>query len=169
MRKFLTASAICALAVGLTVAPGAVAKTKTKSVTSTVTLSATPANTGTGGATANVSVSGNVQANSSCRKNRTVHLYYVVGGVEGAEVGTPVVTGPNGDFKATLPAPSPLTDSTSTLVRAKVDQTFRTKVIKGKNKGASKGKKNGKVKKTKFNCLAGTGDSNVFATSDGLP
>lgn len=174
MRKLVMASVVCALAVGLTAVPGAVGKKTAKQVTSHVTVSATPTSDVTTGATAAVNVSGNVKANSSCRKNRTMHFFYVVGGVVGnTEVvpisGTPVITGPNGDFSATLPPPTPLVDGNNTQVRAVVDETLRTKVIKGKKKGANKGKKKGAIKKRKFNCLEGFGDSNVFATSDGIP
>src|SRR5688500_218376 len=132
MRKLVTTSAVCALAVGLTVVPGAIGKAETKQVTSTVTASATP--TTVDPTTTAVNVSGNVQANSSCRKNRTVHFAYVTGGVVGPEVGTPATTGPNGNFTATLPPPSTAADGT-TQVRATVDEAERTKTIKGKNKG----------------------------------
>ena len=167
MRKLITATAVCALAVGLTTAPGAIGKKTVKQVVSTVTVSATPTSDAVGATTA-VNVMGNVQANSSCRKNRTVHFAYVTGGVAGAEVGTPVTTGPNGDFSATLPPPFPLVDGTA-QVRATVDETPRTKTIKGKKKGANKGKKKGATNKRKFNCLSGFGDSNAFVTNDGLP
>jgi len=166
MRKLVTASVVCALAIGLTAVPGAIGKKSVKQVQSFVTLSATPASDPTTGATTDVTVSGNVKANSSCRKNRTVHFAYLIGGIAGPEVGTPATTRSNGDFSATLP-PSPLVDGTA-QVRATVDQTPRTKKIKGKKKGANKGKKKGKTKKRKFNCLSGYGDSNVFATNDGV-
>jgi hypothetical protein len=169
MKKLLGAAAVCALTVGLVAAPGASAVKSTKQVTSTVTVSATP--TTIAPTTTAVNVTGNVLANSSCRKNRTVTFAYVTGGVAGPNVTTtptPVVTGPNGDFSATLPPPSPLVDGT-TQVRATVLETLRTKVIKGKHKGAGKGKKKGAVKKRKFNCLQGSGDSNVLTTSDGIP
>lgn len=169
MRKLVAAGVVCALAVGLTAVPGAVAKKTVKQVTSHVTVLATPTSDTTPGATTAVNVSGNVKANSSCRKNRTIRFFYVIGGVVGTEVGTPVITGPNGDFSATLPPPDPLVDGNNTQVRAVVDETLRTKVIKGKKKGANKGKKKGAIKKRKFNCLEGFGDSNVFATSDAIP
>jgi hypothetical protein len=167
MRKLITASAVAALAVGLTAAPGVFAKKSVKQVATTVTVSATPTADTTTTATTGVSVSGNVKANSSCRKNRTVHFHYVVGGAQGAEVGTPATTGPNGDFAASLPSPSPLADGTA-QVRAVVDETLRAKTIRGKNKGASKGKKKGATQKRKFNCLEGSADSNAFVTSDGV-
>ena len=166
MRKLVSAIAVGALAVGLTAAPGALAKKSVKQVQSNVTVSATPIVDATTTATTAVTVSGNVKANSSCRKNRTVHLYYVVNGVQGAEVGT-VETRSNGDFDASLAPPSPLTDGQA-QVRAVVEQTFRTKTIKGKKKGALKGKKKGATNKRKFNCLEGSADTNAFVTSDGI-
>jgi hypothetical protein len=167
MRKLVTAIAVGALAVGLTAAPSALAKKSVKQVKSTVTVSATPTADPTTTATTGVTASGNVKANSSCRKNRIVHLYYVIGGVQGAEVGT-AETRSNGDFEATLAPPSPLADGTA-QVRAIVEEGLRTKKIKGKKKGALKGKKKGAINKRKFNCLEGTGDSNAFVTRDGNP
>ena len=43
-------------------------------------------------------------------------------------------------------------------------ETVRTKVIKGKNKGTR-----ARRRRAKFNCLSGTGTSNVITVSDGLP
>jgi hypothetical protein len=166
MRKLFTATAVCALAVGLTVAPGVSGKAQTKQVASGVTVSAAP--TTVDPTTTAVSATGNVKANSSCRKNRTVTFDYVSGTGVVTPTGISAVTGPNGDFSATLPAPATTADGTTT-VRATVTETIRTKVIKGKNKGANKGKKKGKTQKRKFNCLSGTGTSNVITVSDGLP
>jgi hypothetical protein len=166
MKKVISACAVCAVAVGLVVVSSAGAVKSTKQVASTVTVSATP--TTIDPTTTAVNVTGNVLANSSCRKNRTVHFFYVTGGVAGPEVGTAVTTRSNGDFSATLLPPSTAADGT-TQVRATVDETLRTKVIKGKKKGAGKGKKKGAIKKRKFNCLEGSGDSNVLTVSDGLP
>ena len=154
MRKLFTATAVCALAVGLTVAPGAVGKKSVKRVTSTVTLTALP--TTINSTATPVTVTGNVKANSSCRKNRTVHFHYLTGGNMSAEMGT-ATTRSNGDFSATLAAPSPLVDGT-TQVHAVVDETFRKKVIKGKKKGATQ--------KRKFLCLQGEGLSNALVTDD---
>jgi ABC-type transport system substrate-binding protein len=166
MRKLISASAVCAVAIGLVVVSGAGAVSSTKQVPSTVTVSATP--TTIDPTTTAVNVTGNVLANSSCRKDRTVHFFYVTSGTAGAEVGTPATTRSNGDFSATLPPPSTAADGT-TQVRAIVDETLRTKIIKGKKKGAGKGKKKGVIKKRKFDCLQGSGDSNVLTVSDGLP
>jgi len=41
-------------------------------------------------------------------------------------------------------------------------------LIKGKNKGASKGQKKGAIQKRKFNCLEGSRGTNAFVTSDGV-
>ena len=169
MKKLIIACAVTAVALAAVAAPSALGVKSTKQVVSTVTVSATP--TTIDPTTTAVNVTGNVQANSSCRKVRTMHFFYVTGGVESTELATtptPVTTRSNGDFSATLPPPPTTADGT-TQVRAKVDQTLRTKVIKGKKKGAGKGKKKGAVKKRKFNCLAGSGDSNVLTVSDGIP
>jgi hypothetical protein len=165
MKRLIGATAACALAIGLVVTPAGAVKS-TKQVASTVTVSATP--TTIDPTISAVNVTGNVKANSSCRKNRTVHFFYLTNGVVGPEVGTPATTRSNGDFSATLSPPSTAADGT-TQVRAVVEQALRTKVIKGKKKGAGKGKKKGAIKKRKFNCLEGTGDSNVLTVSDGLP
>ena len=148
MRKLFAATAVCALAVGLTVTPGAVGKTKTKNVASEVSLTASPTTVSLADLVATpITVSGNVKANSSCRKNRTVTFTY--NGASVATAPTPVVTGPNGDYTATLLEPT-----TAGTLSANVLEALRTKTIKGKNKGAGKGKNNGKNKKTKFNCQA---------------
>jgi len=169
MNKLISACAICATAVAAVAVPSALGAKTTKPVASTVTVSATP--TTIDPTTTSVNVTGNVLANSSCRKNRTLHFFYVTNGVESSELATtptPVTTRPNGDFTATLPPPPTTADGT-TQVRAKVDETLRTFVVKGKKKGAGKGKKKGTVKKRKFDCLDGSGDGNILTVSDGLP
>jgi hypothetical protein len=166
MRKLFAATAVCAVAAGLTVAPGAVGKAQTKQVASTVTVSASP--TAIEPTTTAVSATGNVFANSSCRKNRSVSFEYVSGTGVVTPTGVTVTTRPNGDYTATLPPPPTTADGT-TVVRATVAQTLRTKAIKGKNKGADKGKKKGKSQKRKFNCLEGVGTSSSLTVSDGLP
>jgi hypothetical protein len=165
MRKLFTATAVCALVVGLTAVPGAVGKAQTKQVASTVTVSASP--TAIEPTTASVSATGNVFANSSCRKNRSVSFDYVSGTGVVTPTGVTATTKPNGDFSATLPPPPTTADGTTT-VRATVAETLRTKVIKGKNKGANKGKKKGNTQKRKFNCLEGVGSSNALTVSDGM-
>src|SRR5262245_45268728 len=170
MKKLITACAVSAVAVAAVAAPSALGVKSTKQVVSTVTVSATP--TTIDPMTTEVNVTGNVLANSSCRKDRTMHFFYVTDGSESTELATtptPVTTRPNGDFSATLPPPPPKTADGTTQVRAKVDETLRTKKIKGKKKGAGKGKKKGAAKKRKFDCLSGSGDSNVLTVSDGLP
>lgn len=166
MRKLFTASAVCALAVGLTVAPGAIGKKTVKQVSGTVTVAATP--TTIEPTTTAVVVTGNVKANSSCRKNRTVRFSYMSGlGVVTPSAVT-VETRSNGNFTASLEKPPTDADGTTSVV-ATVDQTLRTKKLKGKKKGAAKGKKKGKVKKRKFNCLEISGQSAPLTVSDGLP
>ena len=61
----ITATAVCGLAVGLVVAPSAVAKKRTKLVSGTVSVFVTP-NPVPASATM-VTASGNVAASSSCR------------------------------------------------------------------------------------------------------
>ena len=156
MRKLFTATAVCALAVGLTVAPGAVGKKGPKLVSGTVTVSATP--TTIDPSTTAVTVTGNVKTNSGCRKNRTVRFSYL----SGAGVSTPSVvtteTGPNGDFSATLERP-PLVDGT-TVVVATVDREFRKVGSKKKGQKDKPGRK--------FDCLEISGQSNSLAVSDGI-
>ena len=158
MRKFVTATAVCALAVGLTVAPGAVAKKGPKLVSGTVSVSATPGTVDNTTATG-VTVTGNVKSNSGCRKNRTVRFSYL----SGAGVSTPsavtVETGSNGDFAATLERP-PLVDGT-TVVVATVDQEFRKVGSKKKGQKDKPGRK--------FDCQQISGQSNSIVVSDGLP
>ena len=153
MRKLSIAIAVGALAVCLAVAPAAAkpGPKAPKDVASTVTLVATP--TTIDAATTTVAVSGNVKANSSCRKNRTVSFSYTDASGTTA-VGT-AVTGPNGDYSATLPKPTTTGPATVTLT-ATVAEAIR--VTKGQSKG--KGKKKGHGKKArKFNCLSGTASS----------
>ena len=155
MRKLITATAVCALAVGLATAPGALAKKSVKQVSGTVSVAVSSLTTSP--ATTALTVSGNVKANSSCRKDRTVRFAFVNSTtLAETPVATTVVTGPNGDYTASL-APPP-TDGTYAL-RANVDETIRTKTVKGKRKGANKGKKQGNVRKRKFNCLEIVGNS----------
>ena len=157
MRKLFTATAVCALAVGLTAVPGAVGKAKTKQVGGTVTVSsATP--TTVDPTTTAVTVSGNVKTNSGCRKHRTVRFSYLSGmGVSTPSVVT-VETRSNGDFSATLERP-PLVDGT-TVVVATVDQEFRKVGSKKKGRKAKKGRK--------FDCNQISGQSNSLAVSDGV-
>jgi hypothetical protein len=168
MRKLITAIAVGALAVGLTAAPGAVAKKTTKQVSGTVTVFASHSMV-EAPATTPITVIGNVKANSSCRKHRTVRFAYgntVTGAA--TPLATTVETFSNGDFLAVLTPPDTSADAT-VVVRATVDQTLRTKKVKGMRKGAGKGQKKGTINKRKFNCLETTGDSAPITVSDGIP
>ena len=156
MRKLPIAIAVGALAVSLAVAPASIAKPGPKApkdVGGTVSVVANPSTIET--TTTTVAVTGNVLANSSCRKGRTVRFSYT------DSTGTTLltetaVTGPNGDYSVTLPKPTTTGPSTATLT-ATVDQAFRTN--KGSAKGKKKGHKKGKAKK--FNCLSITGQATL--------
>ncbi len=125
MRRIISASAMCALAIGLVVAPGAIGKAGPKQVSGGVSVLVSP-NPVPSTATS-VTASGNVGASSSCRKDRTIRFQYVntaTGAVEPLAVTT--VTGPNGDYSATLPRPAaptpPATLPQTYVVQATVDQ-----------------------------------------------
>jgi hypothetical protein len=151
MRKLLCACAVCAVAVGTVAAPSALGVKSVKQVGGTVTVSATP--TTITPTTTSVAASGNVSSNSSCRKDRTVHLAYVENGVAGPEVGS-AVTRPNGDYSTTtLPNPT-VTNPTlggTVVLRATVDPVTRTVGGKKKGRRAKRGRQ--------FDCLQLTGDS----------
>jgi hypothetical protein len=149
MRKLVSAVAVCALAVGLVAAPSALGVKSTKLVGGTVSVNVTP--NPLPNATATVTASGNVASNSSCRKLRTVRFYWVVNGVQGAEIGS-AVTRSNGDYTATLPRPTETAPTTTSVtLRAIVDQTFKKVGSKKKGRKDKKGRQ--------FNCLSITGDS----------
>jgi hypothetical protein len=137
MKKLLTASLVCAVAVGLVAVSGAGAVKSTKEVFGTVSVTVTPNPVPVG--TDNVTASGNVASNSSCRKNRTVHFAYNPAGPDLTSF--TVVTGPNGDYTVSLPKP---TTSGATL-NVTVDEAFRKT---GKKKGEHE--KRGR----KFHCNA---------------
>lgn len=144
MRKLLGACAMLALALGLVVAPGAGAKKGVKNVSGTVSVNVTPTTITT---ETSVTATGNVASNSSCRKGRTVHFYY--SGAPTTElVGSPVTTGPNGSYTATLPTPP----TSGEVLLAKVDQAFRKFASKRKGKKPKKGR-------TAFNCKEITNQS----------
>jgi hypothetical protein len=149
MKKLIGAAAVCALSVGLVVAPAGAVKT-TKQVGGTVSVSVTP-NPIPATATT-VTASGNVASNSGCRKLRTVRFFWVSGGVAGAQVGI-VVTGSNGNFSATLPKPTD-TPPATVVLRVMVDQEFRKVGSKKKGRKAKKGRQ--------FNCLQLTADSSAI-------
>jgi hypothetical protein len=155
MRKLITATAVCALGLGLIAAPGAFGVKSIKQVPGTVSVLASPATVPP--TTTTVAASGNVQATSSCRKDRTVRFAFVNSAtLAETPAATTATTGPNGDYSATLTAPT--VDGTYVL-RATVDETIRTKKVKGKRKGADKGRKQGNLRKRKFNCLEIVGQS----------
>jgi hypothetical protein len=133
MKKLLTASLVCAVAVGLVAVPGAGAVKVTKEVFGTVSVTVTP--NPVPDATTTVTASGNVASNSSCRKDRTVSLAYSSN--PGAVVGT-AVTGPNGDYTApNLPKP---TTSGDTLLATVLDGGFRKVGSKKKGKKTKRGR-----------------------------
>ena len=151
MRRTVIAIAIGALAVGLTAAPGALAKKGPKNVGGTVTVVAAPSVIEP--TTTTVAVKGNVKANSSCRKGRTVGFSYDDGTGPVALAET-AVTKSNGDYKVTLPKPTTAGPGVVTLT-ATVEETVRK--VKGGSKGKKKGHKKGKAKK--FNCLELSGQT----------
>jgi hypothetical protein len=154
MRKLISAGVVCALAIGLVAVPGAVAKLSVKNVGGTVSVNVTPTTVTTTSegpppvvSPSTLTVTGNVASNSGCRKDRTVHLYN--SSAPGVDLtGSPVVTGSNGDYSATIP--SPTTDGQTILV--KVDQAFRKFASKRKGKKAKRGR-------TAFNCMELNGSS----------
>src|SRR5262245_45795480 len=111
MRKLSIAILVGALAGSLAVAPSVVAKQGPKEVVSTLSLVATP--TTIDATTTGVTVSGNVAANSSCRKSRAITFSYTDAGGT-TQVGT-ATTGPNGDFSASLPKPTTTGPASVTL------------------------------------------------------
>lgn len=149
MRKLMITIALGALTAGLVAAPSAIAVKAPKPVAGTVTVEVTP--TTITPTVTSVTASGNVQANSSCRKDRTVHFAYVN---TDTGVVTPLaetaVTGSNGDYTAVLPSPTDAAPATVVL-RATVDQVTRKVGSKKKGKKDKKGRQ--------FDCLETTGDS----------
>ena len=157
MKKLLSAATICALAVGLTVAPSALAvkpphaggPKAPKQVSGTVSVFVVPNPVVAG--TSFVTASGNVKASSNCRKDRDVLLTQWVNTVTGAPsptgLGT-VETGSNGDYSTLVLAP---TTPGTYVLQAFVDDEFR------KVGSKKKGKKNKKGRQ--FNCMEVTGQS----------
>jgi len=157
MKRLLSASAVCALAVGLIVVPGAIGKTSTKHVGGTVSVNVTPTTVATNPTPPpttipdTLTVTGNVASNSGCRKARTVHFSY--SGAPLTFVGSPVTTGPNGDYTASIPAPT----TTGQTVLATVDQVNRKFAAKRKGKKAKRGR-------IVFDCMQITGSSSTSIT-----
>jgi hypothetical protein len=144
MKKLLMAAAVCALVVGLTAVPAAAVKS-TKQVGGTVNVFVAP--NPVPDTTTTVTASGNVGSNSGCRKDRDVTLTQWFNTVTAATipVGITVETGPNGDYTATLPKPTP---AGTYVLQATVGQEFRRVGSK------KKGKKAKNPKSRQFNCLA---------------
>jgi hypothetical protein len=149
----MIAVAVGALAVGITVAPSAVAKKGPKQVSGTVTVVPTP--TTITPATTTLTVNGNVAATSSCRKDRTVRFAYV-NGTTVTPLAETTVTRSNGDYTVVLPKPTDAAPATVTL-RATVDSAIRKVGSKKKGKKHKKGRP--------FNCLEITGQSSPLTVS----
>jgi len=165
MKKLVGATAACALAIGLVVAPGVGAKSGNgnghtpKQVPGTVSVAVTP--TTVTSTTTTLTASGNLFATSGCRKDRTVRFSYVNGSTV-TPLSATVVTGPNGDYTATLPKPTDTNPPTSSVtLRVTVDQAFRKVGSKKKGKRNKKGRQ--------FNCMAATGDSAAIAIAPAVP
>ncbi|MDX6606891.1 MAG: hypothetical protein QOD14_1431 [Solirubrobacterales bacterium] len=149
MRKLISACAVCAMAIGLVVVPNAFGVKSAKQVGGTVSVGVTP--NPLPDTTTTVTASGGVASNSGCRKDRTLHFFWVNGSTVGPEVGTAMTTS-NGSYTATLPRPTDTSLTTSSVtLRATVDQVTRKVGSKKKGKKTKKGRR--------FDCLAITGDS----------
>ena len=156
MRKLITVLAAGALTAGLVVAPSAIAVKAPKPVSATVSVVPTP--TTVTPTTTNVTVSGNVSATSSCRKDRTVRFAYVNTTTSAVTpLAETAVTGSNGDYTVVLPKPTDAAPAT-VLVRATVDQVLR------KTGSKKKGKKNKKGRQ--IDCLTTTADSTPLTISE---
>jgi hypothetical protein len=152
MKKLISACAVCAVAVGVVAVPNALGVKSPKQVNGTVGVNVTPSTFTTGDtAVTTATVSGNVAASSGCRKDRTVHFAYVNGATV-TPLAETAITGPNGDYTATVPRPTDTNPPTSSVtLRATVDALTRKVGSKKKGKKAKKGRA--------FNCLQITGDS----------
>lgn len=150
MKKLISATAVCAVAIGLVAVPGAVAKTSVKTVFGSVSVNVTP-NPIPASATS-VIASGNVASNSNCRKNRQVTLVWISATNVVTPAGGPVTTKPNGDYTvdvtSTKPAPGTYT------LRATVAPA--TRIIASKRKG--KKAKRGRIR---FECQEISGTTSV--------
>ena len=138
MKKLISATAVCALAVGLVAVPGAFGVKSPKLGSGAVSVGVSPVPVPN--ATQTVIVTGNVASSSSCRKDRTLHFSWVTNGVAGPEVGS-AVTGSNGDFSATLPRPTDTFPTTSSVtLRTSVDRVTRKVGSKKKGKRTKRGR-----------------------------
>ena len=159
MKKLISASAICVVAVAAVAVPSAFGVKSAKQVGGTVTVGVTP--TTIDATTTSVTASGDVSSNSSCRKGRTIHFAYVNGTTVGPEVGT-TTTGSSGKYTVTLPKPTDTNPPTpSVVLRATVDQVTRKVGSKKKGKKTKKGRA--------FNCLTFSGDSAPIAIAPAVP
>jgi hypothetical protein len=160
MRRIISAGAVCAMAIGLVVAPSAVGKAAPKQVSGAVSVLVSP--NPVPFTTTVVTASGNVAASSSCRKDRTVRFQYVntrTGAVEPLAV--TAVTRSNGDYTASLPRPAvptpPATLPQTYVLQATVDQTERKVGSKKKGKKKKRGRQ--------FICLQVSGQSSPVTFS----
>ena len=145
MRRLITAAAIGSLVACIAVAPAAIGSNgqgpkgskQPKLAPGSVSLLANPSTvTGT---TTTISVSDDVMATSGCRKNRTLAFSYVgTGGTTPLTV--TAVSGPNGDFVASLPKPADASPATVTL-QATAGQVDRRVGSAKKGKKPKKGRK----------------------------
>jgi hypothetical protein len=159
MKKLISASAVCAMAVGLVAVPNALGVKSAKQVGGTVSVSATPATIDA--TTTTVTASGGVASNSGCKKDRTVHFAYVNGATVTPLAETATTKG-NGSYTATLPKPTDTNPpTTSVVLRATVDPLTRKVGSKKKGKKTKKGRA--------FNCLQLTGDSAPIAIAPATP
>jgi hypothetical protein len=149
MKKLISAGAVCAVVVGLVVAPSALGVKSAKQVGGTVSVGVTP--TTVDSTTTTVTASGSVASNSNCKKDRTVHFAYVNGSTVTPLAETATTKG-NGSYTTTLPKPADTNPPTSSVVlRATVDPVTRKVGSKKKGKKHKKGRA--------FNCLQLSGDS----------
>ncbi len=154
MRRVLTCVALGSVVACVAAAPAALgtkghAPKGPKLASGSVSLTATPSTVTT--AITTVSASGNVMATSGCRKSRTVQFSYVG---SGGTTPLPViaVTGPNGDFAASLPKPTDAAPATVTL------QATATEADR-KVGSAKKGRKPKKGRR--ITCLSATGQTTL--------
>jgi hypothetical protein len=151
MKKLIGATAVCALAIGLVVAPSALGVKAPKLVGGSVSVNVTP--NPLIDTTTTVTADGGVVSNSNCKKDRTLHFSWVVDGVQSAEVGSTTTKG-NGTYTVTLPRPTQTSDTATVdtaVLHVTVDQVTRKVGSKKKGKKTKKGRR--------FDCLTFSGDS----------
>ncbi len=159
MKKLISASAVCAVAVGLVAVPSALGVKSAKQVGGAVSVSVTPATIDA--TTTTVTASGGVASNSGCKKDRMVHFAYVNGATVTPLAETATTKG-NGSYTGTLPKPTDTNPpTTSVVLRATADPLTRKVGSKKKGKKTKKGRP--------FNCLAITADSAPIAIAPATP